>query len=603
MLKQNTAQLPTKPGVYRFLDKHKKIIYVGKAKNLKKRVSQYFKKNITDRKTIALMQNAVDFEITITESENQALLLESNLIKEFHPKYNILLRDDKSYPYLFLSTQHEFPRLDFHRGAKKEKGRYFGPYPNAGSVRDNLSLIQKLFKLRQCSDVFFSHRTRPCLQYQINRCTAPCVKYVSPASYQEQVADTIQFLEGKNEVVMKNVEARMSLASEKMEYETAAHWRNLLMRLRQLQQQQFVTDGKGDIDIFGVVQQTGKIAIAVVSIRNGQLIGHKTYFPETVESVSIEESLSAFVPQYYFNPMRESQPIDRIVLSHVIADRSWIQSALQEMWGSKVIVSDRKTVALREWIAIAVTNAESELSQQIEKKNNVFSQLTYLQKALHLPSLPERIECFDISHTQGEATKASCVVFGTDGPLRKAYRQFNIDNVTPGDDYDAMRQALTRRYTKLKTDNLPLPDLIIIDGGKGQLNVAVTVMETLQISGVILLGVAKGPTRKAGVEKLLIPGRETDIHLEMDHPARLFIQSIRDEAHRFAITKHRAARGKNRLQSVLDKIAGVGKKRKMDLLKYFGGLQGLKAASVEEITKVNGISRVLAKYIYEVLHK
>lgn len=599
----NLSSLPSKPGVYRFLDEHQKIIYVGKAKNLKKRVSQYFRKNIIDRKTIALMQKAVDFEITITENENQALLLESNLIKEFHPKYNILLRDDKSYPYLFLSTQHDFPRLDFHRGAKKEKGRYFGPYPNAGSVRENLAPIQKLFKLRQCRDVFFTNRTRPCLQYQINRCTAPCVNYVSKTDYQQQVDDTIQFLEGKNEVVMLSVEKRMENASQQMEYEKAAHYRDVLVRLRKLQQQQFVTGGKGNIDIFGAAEKMGQIAIAVVSIRNGQLIGHKTYFPNVTANTTIEEALSAFLPQYYFNPIRESQEIDRIVLSHVIADRMWIQNALQEVLQSKVLISDRKTAAFREWQSIAVTNAESELKQHQTEKNNILLKLELLQKALQLPNLPERIECFDISHTQGEATKASCVVFGVEGPIRKAYRQFNIDSITPGDDYDAMRQVLTRRYTKLKTDNQLLPDLIIIDGGKGQLNIAIEVLESLQVSGVILLGVAKGPTRKAGVERLFVAGRDTDIQLEVAHPARHLIQFIRDEAHRFAITSHRKARGKNRLQSVLDKIAGVGKKRKTDLLNHFGGLQGLKTASAEEIAKVKGISRVLAKYIYDALHE
>lgn len=600
--KQHIPSLPSKPGVYRFLDAERKILYVGKAKDLKKRVSHYFRKNLADRKTIALMEKAVDVEITITENENQALLLESNLIKEFHPKYNILLRDDKSYPYLFLSTHHDFPRLDFHRGTKKEKGRYFGPYPNAGSVRENLALIQKLFKLRQCRDVFFQHRTRPCLQYQINRCTAPCVNYVSVENYQQQVNDAIQFLEGKNEAVIHSIEKRMQNASENKEYEQAAHWRDVLIRLRKLQAQQFVTGGSGNIDVFGAAENAGKIAIAVVSIRHGQLIGHKTFFPSMAENTSIEEALSAFIPQYYLNPLRESQKIDRIVLSHVITDRAWIQNALQEALQSKLIISDRKTAAFREWQSIAVTNAETELKQHQAEKNNILFKLELLQKVLHLPNLIERIECFDISHTQGELTKASCVVFGADGPIRKAYRQFNIEGVTPGDDYGAMRQALTRRYTKLKTENKILPDVILIDGGKGQLNIAIDVLETLQVSGVILVGVAKGPTRKAGVEKLWIAGHDAEIDLPMDHPARHVIQFIRDEAHRFAITSHRKARSKNRLQSALDQIAGIGKKRKADLLTFFGGLRELKSASSEEIAKVKGISRVLAKFIYEKLH-
>ena len=402
--KQKCAQLPSKPGVYRFLDAQHKIIYVGKAKDLKKRVSQYFRKNITDRKTMALMEKAVDFEITVTDSENQALLLESNLIKEFHPKYNVLLRDDKSYPYLFLSTQHDFPRLDYHRGTKREKGRYFGPYPNAGSVRDNLAFIQKLFKLRQCSDIFFSHRSRPCLQYQINRCTAPCVKLVSKEMYNTQVKDTIDFLEGRNQDVMHSVEKRMETASLQLDYEAAAHWRDLLIRLRKLQSQQFVISEKGNIDIFGLAEKMGQIAVAVISIRQGQMIGHKTYFPNLPPDTTIPDALSAFIPQYYLNPERESQHIDKIILSHTIDDRLWIQSALQEVLHSKIQLSDRKTPAFREWQSIAVSNATEELKRHQTEKNNILLKLEALQKVLHLPTLPERIECFDISHTMGEAT-------------------------------------------------------------------------------------------------------------------------------------------------------------------------------------------------------
>ena len=596
-------QLPSKPGVYRFLDAQHKIIYVGKAKNLKKRVSHYFQKNITDRKTLALMEKAVDFEITVTENENQALLLELNLIKEFLPKYNVLLRDDKSYPYLFLSTHHAFPRLDYHRGTKREKGRYFGPYPNAGSVRENLAFIQKLFKLRQCRDIFFKSRSRPCLQYQINRCTAPCVNFVTKEAYNEQVKDTIDFLEGRNQAVMHSVEKRMETASALLDYERAASFRDLLIRLRKLQSQQFVIGEKGNIDIFGLAEKMGQIAVAVIAIRQGQLIGHKTFFPKLPPDTSIEDALSAFIPQYYLNPARESQQIDKIVLSHVIADRLWIQSALQETLHSKIQVTDRKTAAFREWQAIAVTNAEEELKRHQTEKNNIVMKLEALQKVLHLPTLPERIECFDISHTMGEATKASCVVFGIEGAIRKSYRQFTIENITNGDDYAAMHQVLMRRYTHLKTKNLPLPDLIIVDGGQGQLKQASLVLETLQISGVMLIGIAKGPERKPGCERIFIAGQDAEMHLSSDNPVLHLLQFIRDEAHRFAITAHRKMRGKNRLQSLLDKIAGVGKKRKMDLLKHFGGLQELKKASCEDIAKVKGISRVLAKQVYTVLHE
>src|SRR3990167_3066620 len=561
--KNKLLLLPSKPGVYRFLDEHQKIIYVGKAKDLKKRVSHYFHKTLTDRKTIALMKKAVDFDITITENENQALLLESNLIKEFHPKYNILLRDDKSYPYLFLSTHHDFPRLDFHRGIKKEKGRYFGPYPNAGSVRENLAFIQKLFKLRQCRDVFFKSRSRPCLQYQINRCTAPCVNFVTKEAYNEQVKDTIDFLEGRNQAVMHSVEKRMETASALLDYERAASFRDLLTRLRKLQSQQFVIGEKGNIDIFGLAEKMGQIAVAVIAIRQGQLIGHKTYFPNLPTDTTIPDALSAFIPQYYLNPVRESQQIDKIILSHSIDDRLWIQSALQEVLHSKIQVSDRKTPAFREWQSIAISNAEEELKRHQTEKNNILLKLEALQKVLHLPTLPERIECFDISHTMGEAAKASFVVFGVEGAIRKLYRQFNIEDITPGDDYAAMHQVLTRRYTHLKTKNLPLPDLIIVDGGKGQLKQASMVLESLQINGVMLIGIAKGPERKSGCERIFIANHDAEIHLSSDNPVLHLLQFIRDEAHRFAITAHRKKRDKNRLQSRLDQIVGVGKKRKM----------------------------------------
>jgi len=606
MSQPKISQLPSKPGVYRFLDAQHKILYVGKAKDLKKRVSNYFRKNLHDKKTIALMEKAASFEITITENENQALLLESNLIKQHRPKYNILLRDDKSYPYICLS-KHEFPRLDYcrkvQRPAVREGLRYFGPYPNAGSVRENLSFIQKLFKLRQCSDVFFSHRSRPCLQYQINRCTAPCVKYVSKENYQVQVKDAIDFLEGKNNEVVHSVEQRMEFASQQLDYEHAAEWRDLLIRLRKLQATQFITGGKGNIDIFGASEKMGEIAIAVVSIRHGQMIGHKTFFPNLPPETTITEAFSAFIPQYYFNPIRESQQIDRIVLSHKIADKTWIQNALQEILHADIQIMDRHTSAFREWQSIATANALDALKQHQTEKNNILLKLELLQKKLHLENMPERIECFDISHTMGIATKASCVVFGVEGAIKKAYRQFDIENITPGDDYAAMQQVIARRYTKLKIDNKLLPDLIIVDGGKGQLKMAATVLESLQVSGVALMGIAKGSARKPGCEHIFLWGSEHEIVLSSDDPVLHLLQFIRDEAHRFAITAHRKKRAKNGLQSVLDTMTGVGKKRKSDLLKYFGGLQELKKASVFDISKVPGISTALAKYIHKVLHE
>ena len=426
-------------------------------------------------------------------------------------------------------------------------------------MRDNLALIQKLFKLRQCSDIFFSHRTRPCLQYQINRCTAPCVGFVSTENYHEQVEDAIHFLEGKNKTVMRDIEARMKNASEKKEYENAAHWRDVLHRLQKLQSQQFITGGKGNIDVFGAIEKMGQVAIAVVSIRNGQLIGHKTFFPNSafdqneIENFpvhadqTIQETLSAFIPQYYLNSERVSQSLDCIVLSHSIDDRLWIQNALQEIQQSKIKIITYHTRAFSEWKNIALKNAAEELNLNQSEKNNRLMKLENLQTILHLSKIPERIECFDISHTQGEATKASCVVFGSDGPIKKLYRQFNIENIKPGDDYAAMHQVLTRRYSRIKADNKKLPDIIIVDGGKGQMTQAISVLESLNIQHVILLGVAKGVTRKAGVEKIWMAGSDAEIALKENDPVRHFIQLIRDEAHRFAITAHRKAFQKKRV--------------------------------------------------------
>lgn len=602
-LKDLLTNLPTKPGVYRMRDANGKILYVGKARDLKKRVSSYFRNNIEDKKTRVLMSKVVDIDVTITGNENEALLLESNLIKALRPRYNVLLRDDKAYPYLYLSTAHAFPRLDYCRGKKREKGRYFGPYPNAGAVRDNLALIQKLFKLRQCRDAFFRHRTRPCLQYQINRCTAPCVGKVDRPSYKAQVDNAIAFLEGKNESVITAVQKDMDNAAKRLDFEAAAQYRDLLIKLRHLTRQQAVTGEKGDVDVFGAAEDAGVLAITVVAIRGGQLIGHQTYFPNLPPDTNLSDSLNAFIPQYYLNPVREKQKIDRIVLSHPVADRLWLQEALSELMNTKIHISDRKTAGVREWQSIAISNAEDAAKRKRSEKATCLLQLEALQSALALPIFPKRIECFDISHTSGTSTKASCVVFGVDGPMRRAYRQYDIQDITPGDDYAAMNQVLTRRYTRLKSDESTLPDLIIVDGGKGQLKQAEKVLEELQVSGVILMGVAKGPARKAGLETLIVSGRNQEDRLPPDHPALHLIQVIRDEAHRFAITAHRKKRNKVGLQSKLSLIDGVGKKRREQLLTHFGGFQELKKASASEIARVQGISDALAKRIYQSLHE
>lgn len=601
-LKDKAKTLPKKPGVYQMLNARGTVIYVGKARNLKNRVNSYFRTTLDSPKTAVLMSQVVDFQVTITGSDNEALLLESNLIKELKPRYNVLFRDDKSYPYLYLATEHKFPRLDFHRGAKTKPGRYFGPYPNAGAVRENLAMIQKLFKLRQCNDTFFRNRTRPCLQYQIKRCTAPCVNYVTPEAYQEQVKHALLFLEGKNTEVMNVLTKKMEQASQQMEYEKAAAYRDQVVRLRKLQTQQYITGDKGDIDIVAVAEKMGQIAVAILFVRAGRVIGNKAYFPNVPASTDAKSALSAFLPQFYLSPLRGEVVVERIVLAESLPDRAWIQNALQEKLGKHLQITDRKTARYKRWQSLAQSNANFALGQHLAAKNHIAVQLEALQAALKLPNPISRIECYDISHTMGEATVASCVVFNEEGPLKKDYRKFNIKNITPGDDYAAMHQALMRRYTKLKAGDAPLPDLVIIDGGLGQLRQAAEVLEELQVSGVMLLGVAKGPARKAGLEKLYLWPRKEPIQIKSDNVAHHLIQFIRDEAHRFAIISHRAKRAKTRKQSPLENIEGVGAKRRRELLRHFGGLQELSKANVADIAKVSGISEALAQRIYDALH-
>ncbi len=594
--------LSTKPGVYCMLNTDGQVIYVGKARNLHKRLTSYFRRQL-DTKTQSLMQQVALIETTITNTENEALLLEANLIKEYHPRYNVLLRDDKSYPYLYLAIYQKFPRLDFYRGAKKAPGRYFGPFPNAGSVRENLALIQKLFKLRQCNDIFFKNRTRPCLQYQIKRCTAPCVGYVNENDYRQQVDEAILFLEGKNNEVVDKLSRRMEIASEKLDYEDAGYYRDQIVRLRRLQKQQFMMRDNGNIDVIGVSESMGYVGFVVIFIRAGRVIGSKPFFPNMPRDTNKQDALTAFVSQYYLSPLHHDDLPERIVLSEILEDRLWIQNALSDVLQHKFTISDTKRAPYKQWQHMAAVNASEALTQHLAMKNTWASKLEAVQIALHLPNIAGRIECFDVSHTQGEATVASCVVFGTEGAIKQDYRRFNITGVTPGDDYGALRQALSRRYTRLKEGGGTLPDLLIIDGGIGQLKQAADVLEELQVSGVMLMGVAKGPARKPGQEKIYLWGRKVEIHLPSDSMALHLIQFIRDEAHRFAIVAHRAKRAKRRLESPLESIEGIGPKRRQDLLKYFGGLQELKKASIDEIAKVPGISQKLAEAIHQALNE
>lgn len=596
------TSLTSLPGVYEMLNAKGDVLYVGKAKNLKKRVTSYFQRRLADTKTLALVDQIDNVVVTITQTENEALLLENNLIKKLKPRYNILLKDDKSYPYLFLSTHSEFPRLDIHRGPKQEKGRYFGPFPGVGAVRETLTLLQKLFKIRQCSDHFFSLRARPCLQYFIQRCTAPCVAYINPEDYQRNVRYVELFLDGKNSVVIDELANKMEEASLNLDFETAARYRDQIGSLRRVQEKHYMSGGKGDIDLVAVAQKLGVVCIQVQSIRDGRLLGGKSFFPVTPPSSTVEEVLAAFLPQYYLDAVRGEAIPEIIMLNHKLAEAGWISDALSQQLNHKIEITRQARGKAKQWLALAFTNAEYSLNRHLADKVSYYQRFEALQSEFQLPNLPQRIECFDISHSLGEATVASCVVFDVEGPLKQDYRRFNIKGIQKGDDYAALNQALARRYTRLKEGEGVLPDILLIDGGKGQLAQAVTVLEELQISGVMIMGIAKGPERKPGLETLFIAGKEMEIHLSPDSTALHLLQQIRDEAHRFAITGHRKQRAKSRSQSPLESISGIGAKRRRELLRQFGGLQEILRASVDDLTKVPGINRELAQRIYESLH-
>ncbi len=589
--------LSSRPGVYRMLNAAGEVIYVGKARNLVKRVSSYFSRSATTAKTRALVSQIVNIEVTVTHTENEALILENNLIKELRPRYNVLLRDDKSYPYIFLSAD-QFPRLAYHRGAKRAQGRYFGPYPSAGAVRETLNLLQKLFRVRQCEDTFYRNRSRPCLQYQIKRCTAPCVDYVSAAEYADDVRLATLFLEGKDSQVIDELVRQMEVASAKLEFERAAQYRDQIANLRRVQERQYVSGTGGDLDVIVSAYEKGVGCVQVVFIRGGHQLGNKTFFPGHTQDTDVAEILAAFLPQYYLGKQVPAE----ILVNQPMEDQQLLEEVLSEQAGRKVSISHNLRGDRARWVQMAVINVDDALRRHLASKSGMRQRYEALQDALELDSTPQRLECFDISHTMGEATVASCVVFNDEGPLKSDYRRFNIEGITPGDDYAAMHQALTRRYTRLKEGEGKLPDILFIDGGKGQLAEAQKVLEELQVSDVVLVGVAKGPERKAGLETLFLYGHDQPIILPTDSPALHLIQQIRDEAHRFAITGHRQRRAKTRSTSVLEGIPGVGPKRRRDLLKQFGGWQEVARAGVDDLLKVKGISRDLAQKIYDALH-
>ena len=590
------------PGIYRMLDTNGEVLYVGKARNLRKRVGSYFARGAHSGKTHAMLRRVVGIEVTVTHTENEALLLEDNLIKSLKPRYNILLRDDKSYPYIHISD-HEYPRLAFHRGAHKEKGRYFGPYPSASSVRESLGLLQKVFPIRQCEDSVFRSRSRPCLQYQIKRCTAPCVGYISAEAYAEDVRHAALFLDGQSQVVVETMAMRMDAAAAALDYETAAGYRDRIAALRQVQERQSVSGEEGDADIIAIVLEKRVACVGVTFIRNGRNLGNKLFYPRLGEVTDVGEILQSFLSQYYLG-----KPVPpQIYLNHAVPEKDWLEAVFTQQAEHAVRITSQPRGLRRRWVKLAELNVRDALRRQLNDRASLRNRFEALQEALGLEAVPERIECFDISHTQGEATVASCVVFTPEGPLKSDYRRFNIDGIEPGDDYAAMSQALTRRYRRLQVEQSDgagrFPDLLLIDGGKGQLGVAESVLDELGVEDVRLVGVAKGEERKPGKERLFLSGQEAPTILPADSLGLLLIQQIRDEAHRFAITGHRQRRAKARTASVLKEIPGIGDRRRQALLRHLGGLQEVVRAGVEDLARVPGISPALARKIYTTFHE
>ena len=593
------ANLPSLPGVYRMLDAAGKVIYVGKAIDLRKRVSSYFQKNGLGPRTQLMVSQIAGIETTVTRSEAEALLLENNLIKALTPRYNILFRDDKSYPYVVLSG-HRFPRLGFHRGALDKKHQYFGPFPSAGMVRESIQLLQKVFRIRTCEDSVFSNRTRPCLLYQIKRCSGPCVDLISEEAYREDARDAELFLQGKQTEVLESLARKMHKAAEAQEYEQAALFRDQIQSLRRIQEKQFVDSGKAlDADVVACVSennQGGRVCVNLAMIRGGRHLGDKSFFPQNAEGYDRSAVAEAFLAQHYLN-----RSVPSLIIVGEKVQRETLQALLAEQSGHKTVININPIADRRVWLDMATENARLALEQMLNRQASQEERLQALQQALDMTGL-SRIECFDISHTLGEATIASCVVYDNFAMRNSEYRRYNIDGITPGDDYAAMRNVLSRRYHKIAEGEGNLPDLILIDGGRGQINAARDVMVELGLNDANLVGVAKGEERKPGLEQLIFPGREKPLQLSKDHPGLHLIQQIRDEAHRFAIYGHRAKLGKLRVSSSLEQIAGIGARRRQSLLARFGGLKGVRTASVEELQQAEGISRALAEKIYRELH-
>ena len=590
------ASLPLLPGVYRYFDAQGNVLYVGKAKQLKKRVSSYFQQTNTSPRIRLMVSHIASIETTVTRSEAEALLLENNLIKSLKPRYNILFRDDKSYPYIVL-TGHEFPRLTYFRGTPNRQHQYFGPYPNAQAAKESSQLLQKIFRIRTCENSVFSNRTRPCLLHQIHRCTAPCVNLISAEDYQAEIRNAVLLLNGRHQEVEQKLRDAMAAAAESQHYEQAGVLRDQLRDLHLVQQKQFVesTGRTTDADIIAVMQLENAVCVNLAMMRGGRHLGDKSFFPDHAEGSALSEIVEAFIAQHYLN-----RSVPPVLLVNVECGDATLARLLGEQAGHAVRIAQPVSGDRKQWLGMAEKNALLALQQRAVQQGGQQLRLDRLRDVVGLPDL-QRIECFDISHTMGEATQASCVVYENLDMRPSQYRRYNISDITPGDDYAAMRQALTRRYVKLANGEGARPDLILIDGGLGQLHIAMEVMAELGLNDLVLVGVAKGAERKAGMEQLIFPGKEA-LRLSSDDPALHLIQQVRDEAHRFAITGHRAKRGKVRTVSSLAEISGVGDIRRRNLLTHFGGLRGVQQASVEQLCEVGGISKSLAEAIYQQLH-
>ena len=579
------AGLPNLPGVYRMLGTGGEALYVGKARDLKKRVASYFQKQVASPRIQMMLTQVASMEVTATRSEGEALLLENNLIKSLAPRYNILFRDDKSYPYLMV-TGHAYPRLGFHRGAKDRRNRYFGPFPHAYAVRESIQLLQRVFRLRTCEDTVFENRSRPCLLHQIRRCTAPCTGKIAPEPYAEDVANAMLFLEGREDDVIRALTDKMTLASESQHYEEAAGYRDQVRALSRIQARQYVESNRGvDADVVACAIDGAIPCVNLVMIRGGRHVGDRSFFPSNAEGAAEDEVISAFLEQHYLD-----QPVPELVITSQPVELDNI-NVVNPSHGERKI-----------WLDMARKNALLAIAQRVRDRATQEGRLVALREALGLPEGTQRIECFDISHTMGEATVASCVVYDRQQMQKSEYRRFNIRGVTPGDDYAAMRQVLTRRYERISAESGKIPDLILIDGGKGQVSTARSALADLGLHQACVMGVAKGPQRKPGMEELILESEERSLQLAPSHPGLHLIQQIRDEAHRFAIVGHRARRGKARTTSMLNEIPGIGAKRRQALIEHFGGLRGVQAAAIDDIAKVAGISRPLAERIYKHLH-